>query len=227
MITENNVIESIKDSVNLADVSPENFESTVEFIYRQYEIVLKAKDKEIEEYRQEIFHLRKMVESLAKEPIVINLENQNSGERCLARLSREILKTSFNNVEDVRLATLSREMLKTSFNEGDKEQIKYSVTQKILDLLTTDADKPKADHKVNRVFIENDGFGNTLVSFGINAESSELVSSPIEGVDSKQKVSSPKKTLVPLSIRVITLDFLKLLFSKAQFFVFNLVRKDS
>jgi hypothetical protein len=75
MITENNVIESIKDSVNLADVSPENFESTVQFIHQQYEIVLKAKDKEIEEYRQEILHLRKMVESLAKEPIVIKLEN--------------------------------------------------------------------------------------------------------------------------------------------------------
>jgi uncharacterized protein YjgD (DUF1641 family) len=80
MITENNVIESIKDSVNLADVSPENFESTVEFIHRQYEIVLKAKDKEIEEYRQEISHLRKMVESLAKEPIIINLENKKNAE---------------------------------------------------------------------------------------------------------------------------------------------------
>lgn len=77
MITENNVIESIKDSVNLAEVSPENFESTVQFIHRQYEIVLKAKDKEIEECRQEILHLRKMVESLVKEPIIINLENQN------------------------------------------------------------------------------------------------------------------------------------------------------
>ena len=75
MITENNVIESIKDSVNLADVSPENFESTVEFIHRQYEIVLKAKDKEIEKCYQEISYLRKMVESLAKEPIVIKLEN--------------------------------------------------------------------------------------------------------------------------------------------------------
>ena len=73
MITENNVIESIKDSVNLADVSPENFESTVEFIHRQYEIVLKAKDKEIEKCYQEISYLRKMVESLAKEPIVIKL----------------------------------------------------------------------------------------------------------------------------------------------------------
>jgi hypothetical protein len=71
MITENNVIESIKDSVNLADVSPENFESTIEFIHRQYEIVLKAKDKEIEECRQEILHLKKMVDSLAKEPITI------------------------------------------------------------------------------------------------------------------------------------------------------------
>ena len=70
MITENNVIESIKDSVNLANVSPENFESTVQFIHRQYEIVLKAKDKEIEECRQEILHLRKMVESLAKELII-------------------------------------------------------------------------------------------------------------------------------------------------------------
>lgn len=80
MITENNVIESIKDSVNLADVSPENFESTVHFIHRQYEIVLKAKDKEIEECRQEILHLRKMVESLAKEPIVINLENKKNVE---------------------------------------------------------------------------------------------------------------------------------------------------
>ncbi|MFM7437861.1 MAG: sigma factor-like helix-turn-helix DNA-binding protein [Snowella sp.] len=80
MITENNVIESIKDSVNLADVSPENFESTVQFIHRQYEIVLKAKDKEIEERRQEISHLRKMVESLAKEPIVINLENKKNVE---------------------------------------------------------------------------------------------------------------------------------------------------
>ena len=75
MITENNVIESIGDSVNLPDVSPENFESTVQFIHRQYEIILKAKDKEIEECRQEISHLRKMVESLAKEPIVIKLEN--------------------------------------------------------------------------------------------------------------------------------------------------------
>ena len=73
MITENNVIESIKDSVNLADVSPENFESTVEFIHRQYEIVLKANDKEIEKCYQEISYLRKMVESLAKEPIVIKL----------------------------------------------------------------------------------------------------------------------------------------------------------
>ena len=91
MITENNVIESIKDSVNLADVSPENFESTVEFIYRQYEIVLKAKDKEIEEYRQEILHLRKMVESLAKEPIVIKLENQNVEKEPL-RLARHIRK---------------------------------------------------------------------------------------------------------------------------------------
>lgn len=77
MITENNVIESIKDSVNLADVSPENFESTVQFIHRQYDIVLKAKDKEIEEYRKEILHLRKMVESLAKEPIIIKLENKD------------------------------------------------------------------------------------------------------------------------------------------------------
>jgi hypothetical protein len=77
MITENNVIESIKDSVNLADVSPENFESTIEFTHRQYEIVLKAKNKEIQEYRQEILHLRKMVESLAKEPIVIKLENKD------------------------------------------------------------------------------------------------------------------------------------------------------
>ena len=77
MITENNVIESIKDSVNLADVSPENFESTVEFIHRQYEIVLKAKDKEIEKCYQEILHLRKMVESLAKEPIIIKLENKD------------------------------------------------------------------------------------------------------------------------------------------------------
>jgi len=42
MITENNVIESIKDSVNLADVSPENFESTVQFIHRQYEIFFKG-----------------------------------------------------------------------------------------------------------------------------------------------------------------------------------------
>ena len=66
MITQNNVIESIKDSVSLADVSPENFESTVEFIHRQYEIILKAKDKEIEKCYQEILHLRKMVESLAK-----------------------------------------------------------------------------------------------------------------------------------------------------------------
>ena len=77
MITENNVIESIKDSVNLADVSPENFESTVQFIHRQYEIVLKAKDKEIEESHQEISHLRKMVESLAKDPIIIKLENKD------------------------------------------------------------------------------------------------------------------------------------------------------
>jgi hypothetical protein len=77
MITENNVIESIKDSVNLADVSPENFESTVEFIHQQYEIVLKAKDKEIEKCYQEILHLRKMVESLAKEPIIIKLENKD------------------------------------------------------------------------------------------------------------------------------------------------------
>jgi hypothetical protein len=77
MITENNIIESIKDSVNLADVSPENFESAVQFIHRQYEIVLKAKDKEIEEFRQEILHLRKMVESLAKEPIIIKLENKD------------------------------------------------------------------------------------------------------------------------------------------------------
>jgi hypothetical protein len=77
MITENNVIESIKDSVNLADVSPENFESTVEFIHRQYEIVLKAKDKEIEDSRQEILHLRTMVESLVKEPIIIKLENKD------------------------------------------------------------------------------------------------------------------------------------------------------
>ena len=73
MITENDVIESIKDSVSLADVSPENFESTVEFIHRQYEIILKAKDKEIEKCYQEILHLRKMVESLAKEPIKIEL----------------------------------------------------------------------------------------------------------------------------------------------------------
>lgn len=77
MITENNVIESIKDSVNLADVSPENFESTVQFIHRQYEIVLKAKDKEIEKCYQEILHLRKMVESLAKKPIIIKLENKD------------------------------------------------------------------------------------------------------------------------------------------------------
>jgi RNA polymerase sigma factor (sigma-70 family) len=80
MITENNVIESIKDSVNLADVSPENFESTVQFIHRQYEIILKAKDKEIEGCRQEISHLRKMVESLVKEPIIINLENKKNAE---------------------------------------------------------------------------------------------------------------------------------------------------
>jgi len=58
-------------------VSPENFESTVEFIHRQYEIVLKAKDKEIEECRQEILHLRKMLQSLAKEPIIIKLENKD------------------------------------------------------------------------------------------------------------------------------------------------------
>ena len=77
MITENNVIESIKDSVNLADVSAENFESTVQFIHRQYEIVLKAKDKEIKEHLQEISHLRKIVESLAKEPIIIKLKNQD------------------------------------------------------------------------------------------------------------------------------------------------------
>jgi hypothetical protein len=77
MITENNVIESIKDSVNLADVSLENFESTVQFIHRQYEIVLNAKDKEIKDSRQEILHLKKMVESLAKEPIIIKLENQD------------------------------------------------------------------------------------------------------------------------------------------------------
>jgi regulator of replication initiation timing len=80
MITENNVIESIKDSVNLADVSPENFESTVQFIHRQYEIILKAKDKEIEKCYKEIFHLKKMLESLAKEPIVINLENKKNVE---------------------------------------------------------------------------------------------------------------------------------------------------
>jgi RNA polymerase primary sigma factor len=80
MITENNVIESIKDSVNLADVSPENFESTVQFIHRQYEIVLKAKDKEIEKCYQEISHLRKMVESLVKEPIIINLENKKNSK---------------------------------------------------------------------------------------------------------------------------------------------------
>jgi hypothetical protein len=77
MITENNVIESIKDSVNLADVSPENFESTVQFIHRQYEIILKAKDKEIEKCYQEISHLRKMVKSLAKEPIIIKLKNKD------------------------------------------------------------------------------------------------------------------------------------------------------
>jgi hypothetical protein len=72
-VEPNNVIESIKDSVDLDDVSPENFESTVQFIHRQYEIVLKAKDKEIEKCYQEILHLRKMVESLAKEPIKIEL----------------------------------------------------------------------------------------------------------------------------------------------------------
>jgi hypothetical protein len=147
MITENNVIESIKDSVNLADVSPEDIESTVHFIHRQYEIVLKAKDKEIEECRQEILHLRKMVESLAKEPIVINPENQNSEERRLARLSREILKTSFS--------------------EGDKEPTKYSPAQKILDLLKTDADKPKLGHNVHRA-LKSLGVGNVLASLGIN-----------------------------------------------------------
>lgn len=77
MITENNVIESIKDSVNLVDVSPEDFESTVQFIHQQYEIFLKAKDKEIEKCYQEISHLRKMAESLAKEPIIIKLKNQD------------------------------------------------------------------------------------------------------------------------------------------------------
>jgi len=77
MITEKNVIKSIKDSVNLADVSPENFESTVQFIHWQYEIVLKVKDKEIEDSRQEILHLRTMVESLVKEPIIIKLENKD------------------------------------------------------------------------------------------------------------------------------------------------------
>jgi hypothetical protein len=71
MITENNVMQSIKDSVTLADVNPKNFESTVQFIHRQYEIVLKAKEKEIEDSRKEILHLRKMVESLAKKPIII------------------------------------------------------------------------------------------------------------------------------------------------------------
>jgi hypothetical protein len=194
MITENNVIESIKDSVNLADVSPEDIESTVHFIHRQYEIVLKAKDKEIEECRQEILHLRKMVESLAKEPIVINPENQNSEERRLARLSREILKTSFNEGDEGRrLARLSREILKTSFSEGDKEPTKYSPAQKILDLLKTDADKPKLGHNVHRA-LKSLGVGNVLASLGINTESSELLSSPIERVDSKQKVSSPPKT---------------------------------
>ena len=34
-------------------------------------------DKEIEESRQEILHLKKMVESLAKEPIIIKLENKD------------------------------------------------------------------------------------------------------------------------------------------------------
>ncbi|PZV24102.1 MAG: hypothetical protein DCF12_17905 [Snowella sp.] len=73
MITENNVIESIKDSVNLADVSPENFESTVQFIHRQYEIVLNAKDKEIEDSRQEILHQKKW-ESLLLRNLLLDLK---------------------------------------------------------------------------------------------------------------------------------------------------------
>jgi len=38
---------------------------------------LKAKDKEIEECRQEILHLRKVIESIIKEPIIIKFENQD------------------------------------------------------------------------------------------------------------------------------------------------------
>jgi len=173
MITENNVIESIKDSVNLADVSPENFESTIEFIHRQYEIVLKAKDKEIEKCYQEISHLRKMVESLAEEPIIIHLEN--------------------HNIEEDHSSRLNGEIIEISLSEGS--------IQEMSDLAKTQADKPTTDffkrieHKVNR---DLKSLG-VSVSFGIdslamNTESSELVSSPIERVDSKQKVSSLPKT---------------------------------
>jgi hypothetical protein len=139
MITENNVIESIKNSVNLADISPEDFESTVQFIHRQYEIVLKAKDKEIEEYRQDIAHLRKMVESsLARKPIDIYTEIIKETEKSLltnqnviSKIAKEAEKSLLTNQNAI--SKIAKEAKKSQLtNQSEISKIAKEVEKSLL-----------------------------------------------------------------------------------------------
>jgi hypothetical protein len=196
MITEKNVIESIKDSVNLADVNPENFESTVQFIHRQYEIVLKAKEKEIEKCYQEISHLRKMVESLAKEPIIINLENKNIEEEHSAplsrgRLSREIEEIFNNNHENILKENIPSKKISDIVKNLKKEMTEHGLASKNLDLVKN-LKKEMTEHGLaskNLDLLRN----NADILNRLKREDKVIIT-PIEGVDSKQKVPSQKNT---------------------------------